>query len=230
MQAISTQSRLFIIGYTRAYRMELCEAFREEGYHVTAYADMRLAEYAIKVQGYPDLVLTDWINREAVSTMAFVERYAGLFPVLIHSTHGLLIDVVQSLRAGALDYIRQPCYFPEILARLERAHTYSPNTRRVDFGRVSLDVGAGVAHIDTDVVRMTEREASILAALLRCPEQPVNREALLRLAGIRNAKPTIIESYIKQLRKRHVLLRRCVRTRYGRGYVFVSAEGRGGVN
>jgi DNA-binding response OmpR family regulator len=219
MQATSTQSRLFIIGYTRAYRMELCEAFREQGYRVTGYADMRLAEYAMKEQSHPDLILTDWLDRESVgSTLVFVERYAGLVPVLVHSAHSLLINVVQSLKAGAADYIRQPCYFPEILARLERAQTHSSHTRRIDVGRVSLDVGSGVAHIDGQTIQMTEREACILAVLLRCPEHSINREDLMRAAGIRKAKPTIIESYIKQLRKRHDHLRRSVRTRYGKGY------------
>jgi two-component system response regulator QseB len=225
MQATSTQSRLFIIGYTRAYRMELCEAFRDQGYRVTGYADMRLAEYATKEQTHPDLVLTDWIDRESESTMAFVQRYGGLIPVLVHSTHTRLIDVVRSLKAGAADYICQPCYFPEILARLERAQVHSSNTRRIEAGRVSLDVGSGVAHIDGCTVRMTEREARILSALLRCPNQSVSRDALMRIAGIRKAQPTIIESYIKQLRKSHALLRRCIRTRYGQGYVYCPEPG-----
>ncbi len=34
------------------------------------------------------------------------------------------------------------------------------------------------------------------------------------------AKPTIVESYTKQLRKRLALLQRSLRTRYGRGYAF----------
>jgi DNA-binding response OmpR family regulator len=72
---------------------------------------------------------------------------------------------------------------------------------------------------------MTEREARILSALLRCPNQSVSRDALMRIAGIRKAQPTIIESYIKQLRKSHALLRRCIRTRYGQGYVYCPEPG-----
>ncbi|WP_413207875.1 helix-turn-helix domain-containing protein [Rhodospirillum sp. A1_3_36] len=77
-----------------------------------------------------------------------------------------------------------------------------------------------MARIDGESVTMTEREARILAALIRCPGHPVPRETLMRVAGITTAKPTIVESYIKQLRKRHAFLRRALRTRYGRGYAF----------
>lgn len=220
MQATPAPSRLFIIGYTRAYRLELCDAFRDQGYQVATYADMRLAEYAIKEQGHPDLVLTDWLDRGGMSTRNFVERYAGLLPVLVHSAHSALIDIVQSLRAGAADYIRHPCFFPEILARMERAQAYSSTTRRLEAGRISLDAGAGVAQIDGETVLMTIREAAILSALLQCPDQPVSRDTLMRIAGIRKARPTIIESYIKQLRKKHRILRTAIRTKYGQGYLF----------
>lgn len=214
----SAQRRLFLIGYTRAYRLELCEAFREQGYHVTPYADMRLAEYAIREQGHPDLVLTDWLIQDHANTPVFIDRYAALFPVLVHSVHDLLIDVVQSLRAGAQDYIRQPCYFPELLARLDCTRTKAPATQRLTVGPVTLDTATGIAHIGPDTLHMTPREASILAALLQCAGQAVPRQTLLHLAGIRSAKPTIIESYIKQLRKRHLHLRATIHTRYGRGY------------
>ena len=42
----------------------------------------------------------------------------------------------------------------------------------------------------------------------------------MRVAGIKGTKATIIESYMKKLRKRHPQLRCSVRTKYGRGYAF----------
>jgi len=61
---------------------------------------------------------------------------------------------------------------------------------------------------------------------MRCPERPIHRKALMRTMGIdKTAKPTIIESYVKQLRKRHPLLRRCIGTKYGQGYVFIPMSG-----
>lgn len=113
-----------------------------------------------------------------------------------------------------------PCYFPEILARVERAQADAPGRRCLTLGNLSLDVETAVAKIDETPVRMTAREARMLSALIRCPERPVSREVLMRVAGITNAKATIVESYMKQLRKRHPLLRRSVRTRYGQGYAF----------
>lgn len=168
----------------------------------------------------PDAILINWMQPPPLSSLAFVERYGGLMPVLMLTGHSVLIDIVQSLRTGAADYIRLPCYFPEILARVERAQTAAPTDKRLSIGSLTLDVGSGVAHIENNTVRMTAREARILAALIRCPERPISRDALMRVAAITDAKSTIIESYVKQLRRKHPLLRRCVRTRYGQGYAF----------
>lgn len=215
----SSQPRIFLVGYGRGYRLELADAFREQGFVVTMHENAQLAAHALGQQ-CPDGILLNWMRTPPLTSLEFIERYGGLTPVLMLTGHNVLIDVVQSLRAGAADYIRAPCFFPEILARVESAQASSPTTRRLSIGGLSLDVGSGVAHIGTDAVRMTAREARILAALIRCPERAISRDALMRVAGISGAKPTIVESYIKQLRQRHSLLRRCVRTRYGHGYAF----------
>jgi len=212
-------SRIFLVGYARGYRLELAEGFRDQGYEVACFEDARLAAHTLGFE-CPSAVLINWAQGGPLSCLEFVERYGGLLPVLVLTPHNVLIDVVRSLRAGAADYIRTPCYGPEILARVQRAQAASPTSRRLSIGGLSLDVESSVAHIENETLHMTVREARILAALLRCPERPINRQALMRVAGITNVKPTIIESYIKQLRQKHPLLRRCIRTQYGRGYAF----------
>ncbi len=219
MRSPPSQPRIFLVGYGRPYRLELTDAFRDQGFEVSVHDDLRLAEYALAHQS-PDAVIVNWLPTSPLTSLEFVERYGGLMPVLILTSHNVLIDIVQALRAGAADYIRAPCFFPEILVRVERAQAAAPTTRRLSIGELSLDVGSGIAYIENDAVHMTAREARILAALIRCPERPINRNALMRVAGISGVKPTIIESYIKQLRKRHPLLRRCIRTKYGQGYAF----------
>lgn len=189
----SSQPRLFIVGHSRVARLELAKAFRAEGYEVSVYTDV---EWAARVFGQhsPDVVLLGWAD----GSLGFIERFGGLVPVLLLTEHNVLIDVVRSLRAGAADYLRMPCYFPEILARIERARVSNRTERQITLGTLSLDVASGVARIDGESVSMTVREARILAAMIRCPEHPINRETLLRVAGITHAKPTIVESYIKQ--------------------------------
>jgi|GEM_PF-2983104 len=181
--------------------------------------DIQLALYALG-SVRPDVVLLDWTVTPPMTTQEFVERYSGLFPVLVLTRHAVLMDTVYTLRAGAADFIRQPCFMPEIVARVERAQTASPVRQRISQGRISLDVGSGIAKIGEHSLHLNGREARILAALLCCPDHPVSRDSLMRTAGINRAKPTIIESYIKQLRKKHAYLRRALRTRYGRGYAY----------
>lgn len=169
---------------------------------------------------YPDAVILDWTIVPPLTSFQFVERYGGLLPVVILTRHSILIDVVRTLRVGAADYIRWSTYFPEILARVEKARTTASANQRVAVGNLVLDVEAGVARIDHAPVHMTTREARMLSIMIRCPERAVSREALMRIAGITDAKATIVESYMKQLRKRHPLLRDSIRTRYGQGYAF----------
>lgn len=213
--APAIRPRLFIIGLPRVLRLDLTDAFCAEGYAVSPYTDLRLAAAAVD-RCAPEAILLDWMP----GSLAQVERYGGLVPILMLTAHGPLLDVVRCLRAGAADYMRLPCHFPEVLARVERARATTTTHRRVSLGPVCLDVAGGEACIDGERVALTEREARMLAALMRCPGHPVAREALMRVAGITTAQATIVESYIKKLRKRHALLRHCLRTRYGRGYAY----------
>jgi len=219
MQLPSPQPRLFLVGYPRGYRLELVSAFEDQGYQVSCFQDARLAAHTLAFE-CPDAVLMNWAVSPPLTTLEFVERYGGVLPVLVLSSHNVLIDVVRSLKSGAADFMRTPCYFPEILARVERAQAASPTRRTLSIGKLKLDVENGVANIENVSLQLTKREARILAALISCPEQAVSRAALMRVAEITDVKSTIVESYIKQLRQRHPILRRCIRTKYGHGYAY----------
>ncbi len=219
--ATPCQPRMFIVGYTRVCRLALAEEFSEQGFSVTIHADTELAMMAIDQQ-CPHVIVMDWIQPSSPTALEFMRRYGGLVPVLIMSTRAVLIDVVQSLRAGAADYIRMPCHFPELLARVERAQAASPTSRSLSIGNMSLDVGSGVAYMENAAVHLTARQARILAALIQCPDQAISRDTLMRVAGISDVKPTIVESYMKQLRQKHPMLRRNIRTKYGQGYAYCS--------
>jgi len=214
-----SKPRIFLVGYPRGYRLELAAAFSDQGYQVSFYQDARLAAHTLSFE-CPDAVLMNWAVSPPLTTLEFIKRYGGILPVLVLSSHNVLIDVVQSLKSGAADYIRSPCFFPEILARVQRAQAALPLRKTLTIGKLALDVESGVAHIEQVSLQLTKREARILAALMRCPEQAVSREALMRVADITDAKSTIIESYMKLLRQKHPYLRYSILTRYGQGYVF----------
>lgn len=210
------RKRLFVIGFSRAYRRELTEALREEGYVASPYQSFALARYAIAQQA-PDALLLDGVGE----SLTFVQRYGGFLPSFILSERNVLMEVVTALREGAADYIKLPCYFPEILARIERNLPHASAVQPIEVGDITLDTASGVVRVAGDAVALGTRESLILATLLRCPQTPVTRQSLIRVAGMGHAKPTIIESYVKSLRSRHQRLRRSIRTCYGRGYVFM---------
>lgn len=199
--------------FPRAYRLELAEAFSGEGYGVRVFESLALASLAME-QSAPAALIIDW----RAETLDLVRRYSGIMPVLVLTKHNVLLDVVSALKAGALDYVRLPCFFPEILARLQRGGATLNRGEVMRLGGLSLDLAKSQISIDGEGISLSDREARMLAALMRNPGQPVSREALMRVAGITKAKPTIVESYIKQLRKRAFIFQSAIKTHYKKGY------------
>lgn len=218
-----SQPRIFLVGYARGFRVELADAFREQGFVITAFDNPALVATALGFE-CPNAIIMNWIPASPLTSLEFIKRYGGVVPTIILSSHNVLMDVVTSLRAGAADYIRTPCHLPEILARVERTQSPVPTGRRVTVAGMTLEVETGVAQIGDETAHLTQREARLLSALMRCPERAVSREALLRCTGVTDAQPTIIESYIKKLRQRHPLLRTAIHTKYGQGYYFLPEQ------
>ena len=108
MDTPPSQPRLFLVGFHRAYRLELSEAFREQGYMVTTHDTPELAEIALGMR-CPDAILMRWTDAPPLTSLAFVERHGGLAPTLILTRRHVLIDAVRALRAGAVKEETRQC-------------------------------------------------------------------------------------------------------------------------
>jgi DNA-binding response OmpR family regulator len=107
-------------------RVSLAHVLRRAGYKVEAVAD---GEQAIGLLDAPgqgsdfDVVLTDLLLLE-VDGIAVLQRARGLPEppeVILLTGFGTLKTAIESLRAGAFDYLLKPCQPDELLGCVERA-------------------------------------------------------------------------------------------------------------
>ena len=83
----------------------------------------------------PDLVITDLhMSGESTNFMTLIHARAPEIPVIVVSSVGVMSDVVQALRSGAVDYLIKPVLDMEMLLHavtrgLERSHLLVENRR-----------------------------------------------------------------------------------------------------
>jgi DNA-binding response OmpR family regulator len=158
----------------------LTRGLRAEGFDVTAVesADRALdtAKDINPCAVVLDMILPDGSGLDICRTLR--ERgYTG--PILFVSAKDEVQDRVDGLTAGADDYIIKPFQFDELVARL-RAHLLHRSGGvdehdRLIVGRLVLDHETRQAHYGTVHVRLTQREAELLALLMQSANHPVSR-------------------------------------------------------
>jgi DNA-binding response OmpR family regulator len=150
-------------------------------------------------------------------------------PIIFLSAKDEVSDRADGLTAGADDYIVKPFQFDELVARL-RAHLLhrSANAEdrgRVVVGRLVLDLETRQAHYGTVHVRLTQREAELLALLMRGANHPVSRgdifDKLWATQG--GASLNVVDVYVGYLRTKFADITRVggpsIGTVRGRGFM-----------
>ncbi|MDT3380242.1 response regulator transcription factor [Labrys neptuniae] len=162
--------------------------------------------------------------------------YTG--PILFVSAKDEVQDRVDGLTAGADDYIVKPFQFDELVARL-RTHLLhrsgtSDEHERLIVGRLVLDHETRQAHYGTVHVRLTQREAELLALLMQSANHPVSRgEIFDRLWATQGGVSlNVVDVYVGYLRTKFTDITRVggplIGTVRGRGFMLDMAGNRSG--
>ncbi|MFC4911934.1 response regulator transcription factor [Actinomadura gamaensis] len=110
-------------------------------------------------------------------------RERGEVGIIVLTARSTERDRVTGLRAGADDYLVKPFGMAELQARMEavlrRARPRPDGGVRV-LGALAVDLAARVLTLDGVPVRLTPKEFTLLARLIREPGAVVERETLLR--------------------------------------------------
>jgi DNA-binding response OmpR family regulator len=154
-------------------------------------------------------------------------RRSGLAAAIIMlSARSAVSERLAGLAAGADDYIVKPFEFAELVARLSvhriRRCTPANAGRRLAAGAITLDLDVRIARWHGRETNLTEREAELLALLMRNCGRPLSRNQIFETmwANHGGTAMNIVDVYIGYLRRKlgggaDAL----IRTIHGRGFM-----------
>jgi DNA-binding response OmpR family regulator len=132
-----------------------------------------------------DLVLLDLVmpGVDGLTVLKHVNGLSGAPPVVVLSGVGQVGARVQAINGGAVDYVTKPFVLAELMARVNR-HLGKPHERFYDgrylaHGDLRLDTHRRVLVLPDEVRPLSEREAAVLAHLLRRRGDVCTRDELL---------------------------------------------------
>jgi DNA-binding response OmpR family regulator len=179
---------------------------RAEGYVVRVAGDgeegARLA-----VEPEVDLVVLDRMlpGIDGLEVLTRVRRSRPLLPVIMLTAKAEVADRVEGLESGATDYVIKPFAFAELLARIRaRLRDGAGSERVIEAAGIRLDLIEREARRDGVATRLPEREADLLAYLMRNEGRVCTREELLSSVWGYEHDPgtNIVQVYVGYLRRK----------------------------
>lgn len=203
-------------------------ALKRAGYQVEVATNGPDGEAAGMLNSY-GAILLDWMlpqkdGREVCRTL----RQAGVdTPILMMTARDEVQDRVAGLNTGADDYLGKPFAIEELLARIQ-ALLRRDSARRsetMSFGDLEIDAKSQTAKVAGQPVLLTQREFSLLEALMRNPGRILSREVILeRVFNNDDALPNTVNFHMSSLRKKVDPHSKWIQTVHGLGYVLRSRE------
>jgi two-component system KDP operon response regulator KdpE len=180
-----------------------------QGYGIRTAADGKQALQEMK-SWTPDLVITDlrMPNMDGLQLCRAI-RTESRVPIIVLSVKGEETIKVESLDAGADDYITKPFNVNELLARVRAALRRAavplePETAVIDIGDFRIDIPARKVEVKQKEVHLTPKEFDLLVYLARHPGKVVTHHALLTAVWGPNSaqQPEYLRVFVGHLRKK----------------------------
>jgi|SRR5688572_836261 two-component system KDP operon response regulator KdpE len=131
----------------------------------------------------PDLVLTD-LQMPEMDGLELCRKLRSMseVPIVILSVRNEESTIVETLDAGADDYVTKPFGTNELLARLRSAFRRAPvkESDLIEAGPFQVDVSAHTAKLDGALLHLTPKEFDLLVCFLRNPDRVLTHSFLLQ--------------------------------------------------
>ena len=162
---------------------------QREGYN-TLEANDGVTAVDLALKEKPDLMLLDIMLPEMDGLTVCKKVRATLdIPILMLTAKDEEIDKILGLELGADDYITKPFSVRELMARIkanlrklevkQNPQEEKDEAKKIEVGRLTLDLDKFEARVDGKVIDLTIREFEVLKFLAMQKGQIVTREVLL---------------------------------------------------
>lgn len=194
-------------------------AVLEAGDAASAWPLLERADAVVLDWMLPDLSGVGWLRRLRASAQAST-------PVLMLTARASEVDRVEGLEAGADDYLVKPFSAAELVARVRALLRRVHPIRRLEVGRLAVDLDAARVTVAGEVVALTRREFELVAFLAGHPERVFTRGELLDRVWGEDFVGTerTVDQHVAQVRARLGAAR--IETVRGRGYRLVDVDAR----
>jgi two-component system response regulator MprA len=198
------EAAILVVDDDAPIRRMLDRTLSAEGYAVETAADGGAALAAVE-RSAPDLVVLD-VGMPGVDGLAVSRllRSKGLaVPVLLLTARDSVPDRVAGLDAGADDYLVKPFATEELLARVRALLRRGKSPEELlAFADLTLDPATRVAQRGEIVLTLSEREADLLALLLRNARRVVPRDQAIGEIWEGDASANVVDRYVSNLRRK----------------------------
>ncbi len=157
-----------------------------------------------------DLIILDLLlpKVDGLTICKKIRQSGKHVPILVLTAKGQINDKVETLDAGADDYLTKPFSFEELLARI-RALTRRPQKTFnlvLKAGEITLNPKLFEVKIDNKIVQLSAKEFSLLEYLMRNLKKIVSKDEIINHVWNYDANilPNTIEVYVRNLRKKGV--------------------------
>jgi two-component system OmpR family response regulator len=179
----------------------------DEGYEVVRVANGMDALIAVANNTFAaaavDVMLPEMTGYEICRHL---RNQGNLLPVLLLTARDSIDDRVHGLDSGADDYLTKPFAFAELSARIRalvRRDAAIPK-QVMAVGRLQLDIQAVRATMDGKILPLSTKEFSLLRMLAAREGEVATRPEILQevWGTTRHIDPTIVDQYVRYLRKK----------------------------
>lgn len=215
--------RILLVEDDQHLNDSLAFSLTSEGFQVDTCTDCEEALYYIE-ENIHDLILLDRMlpSLSGTEILQRMRQSGNQTPVLLITALGTLDDKVTGLDLGADDYLVKPFAFQELMARIRcvsRRPRHLQLGEALTFGNITYSPDENMLKGPKSFCSLSKREATLLEAFLRSPNQTLSRTLLLtKVWGMdSDVEEGNLDNYIHFLRRRLKTIGSSVRIQTVRG-------------
>lgn len=161
--------RILLVEDSARLRELLCEAIRDSGWRIDAFATAREGRLALDGADYDLLLDLGLPDEDGIDVLKSLRAAKIQIPVLVLTARGAIDERIAGLDAGADDYLAKPFHNGELIARIRALARRAPVTAMptLEFAALQYDVASRRVTCAGAEIALAPSERGLLELLMR---------------------------------------------------------------